>query len=227
MEQTILDFNKLCLTATTKRLEKEEENIDIKSKHLLGTRYDRAIVHTGVSHNPGDIIVQQLYDLFLNGLGILWSPVQLKIFDAAVNAMLPKIYGKYWYQSKTRVLNSRGISKVSQEILIQMARRNGKTFVTSGVAAVLLLLVPGIKIAIFSVSERQSKMLKDEIDARINDAWALGTHVTTDSYTKIMSNKESWIYQMNKTGTKQSLGSYPGSVKVIFIIFYIFSISFF
>ena len=195
----------------------KKKDYDSKNKHNLGTRFDRISNLAGTVSINGDRILQKIQDIFYHGLNVLWIPVQLKIFKVAIDAILPKIYGIHWDSSKARVLKSRGIDKVSQELLIQMARRNGKTYVIAGVSAALLLTVPGIKIAIFSVSERQSKMLKVEIDKRIKAAFELGTHVTKEEFTKKETNKEKWVYMMNATGTDQILGSYPGSVKVIYI----------
>jgi len=215
----ICNFNKTVLDDVYIYLKKEKKKYEKKHKHNLGTRFDRISQLSGKLSIEGDKILYKLNDLFHNGMGVLWSPVQITIFNAAVDSMLPKIYGVHWDSVKTRVLKSRGLDKVSQELMIQMARRNGKTFVTAGTAAAFLLAIPGIQIAIFSVSERQSKMLKVEIDNRINAAFEKGTHVVKDDFTKIETNKEKWIYKMNSTGTKQVLGSFPGSVNVNFFFY--------
>ena len=212
---SVANLNTLVLNSVFDRLVENKKDYECKNKHHLGTRFERIASRSGAISIEGDKILKKVQDIFHNGLGIKWSPVQLKIFKVAIDAVLPKIYGIHWDSSKTRVLKARGLDKVAQELMIQMARRNGKTYVIAGVSAALLLAVPGIKIAIFSVSERQSKMLKVEIDKRISAAFELGTHVTADDFTKKETNKEKWIYTMNATGTDQELGSYPGSVKVI------------
>jgi len=210
----ICNFNKTVLDDVCIYLEKEKEKYERESKHNIGTRFERISQLSGKMSIEGDKILYKLNDLFHNGMGVLWSPVQITIFNAAVDSMLPKIYGVHWDSVKSRVLKARGLDKVSQELMIQMARRNGKTFGTAGIAAAFLLVIPGVQIAIFSVSERQSKMLKVEIDNRINAAFENGTHVVRDDFTKIETNKEKWIYKMNATSTKQVLGSFPGSVNV-------------
>lgn len=217
----ICDFNKLVLNNVCIELKKEKEIFEARNIHNIGTRFDRIELNSGKLSIEGDEILFKLNDLFHNGIGIKWSPVQVTIFNAAVDAILPKIYGDYWDSAKTRVLKSRDLDKMWQELMIQMARRNGKTFSVAGVATCFLLCIPGISIAIFSVSERQSKMLKVEVDDMINRAFEKGTHVTRDDFTKIETNKEKWIYKMNATGTKQVLGSYPGSVKVFLILIFI------
>jgi len=224
----VCNLNSLFLNDVHDHLIEQRDKHEAENKHNLGTRFERISKVSGNLTIQGDKILYKLHDLFHHGMGVLWSPVQITIFVAAVDAVLPKIYGIYWDESKTRVLRSRGLEKVSQELMIQMARRNGKTFVVAGVSAALLLTVPGIKIAIFSVSERQSKMLKVEIDNRIEAAWKSGTHVKKEDFTKIETNKEAWIYLMNSTGTKQSLGSYPGSVRVrFFFLSFFLSLSLF
>lgn len=199
---------------------KYERNLyETMFKHGLKTRYERAIKNKKHSAIAGDDILFRLNDLFYNGLGMRFSPVQQTIFRAAVDSALPKIYGEEWTNVKERVLQQRGLAKMKQELLIQMGRRNGKTVVTSAVAAVFMLVIPQIKVAIFSVSERQSKMLMTEIENRIKSAFKKGTHVTKDDFTLKQKNKERIIYIMNATGTEQEVGSFPGSVRVSRFVF--------
>ena len=200
--------------AILERLVRERHIYETKFKHNLQTRYTRAIKTKRTADIAGDRTLQRINELFFKGMGMRWSPVQQTIFRAAVDCALPKIYGKEWNTVKERVLAQRNLPKMKSELLIQMGRRNGKTHVTSGVAAVFMLCIPNIKVAIFSVSERQSKMLMTEIENRIKSAFKAATHVTKDQFAVKEKNKERIIYIMNETGTEQEVGSYPGSVRV-------------
>ncbi len=104
-----------------------------RDKNNLYTRGDRAEGILGMyKKTDGDRNLEKLNDLFINGFGIKWSNVQLKIWKAILNAILPLVYGSEWEEVKARVLKQRGLNKVGLEVLVNMARRNGKTWIVSG-----------------------------------------------------------------------------------------------
>ena len=165
------------------------------------------------SKSEGDVLLDKIRELFLNGMGIKWSEIQVNIFNVFVDACLPKIFGNTWNEHKVRVLLGRGLKRLWQEVLINMARRNGKTFVTAGTSAAILLCVPDISIAVFSTGERTARMLMDVVRDMIKNAWSTGTVVKRTEYTIIQSNKEILLLE-GPDGTKRLLGCYPGSVRV-------------
>lgn len=182
--------------------------------HNIPTRYLRS--ESAVKTNTkGDYLLKQVQDLFHSGMGVTWSEVQLRIFNAFIDACLPKIYGDEWNEVKQRVMYQRGLNRIQQETLVVMARRNGKTFVTSGTAAAMFLVIPNLSVAVFSVSERQSKMLMTATMEKIEAAFELGTHVNRQGYTTVSRNKE-MLVMTHPSGGKQVLGCYPGSVRVSF-----------
>jgi len=183
-------------------------------KHGLKSRFQRACAASNINNARGDILLGKVQDLFHNGMGIKWSEVQLRIFRAFIDACLPKIYGEEWEEVKQRVLSQRGLDCLQQETLVNMARRNGKTFVTSGTAAALFLIIPNLSVAVFSTGERAAKMLMTATLEKIEAAFDLGTHVNREGYGLMSKNKEMLVYK-HPLGGKQVLGCYPGSVKVI------------
>jgi hypothetical protein len=183
-------------------------------QHNIPTRYERTELARKTMCS-GDFLLQQVQDLFHHGMNVRWSDVQIKIFNAFIDACLPKIYGDEWNEVKQRVMSQRNLNRIQQETLVLMARRNGKTFVTSGTAAALFLVIPNLSVAVFSVSERQSKMLMTATMERIEAAFELGTHVNRQGYSTVQSNKE-MIVMKHPSGGKQVLGCYPGSVRVRF-----------
>lgn len=202
---------------------KENELYRKTRRHNIKNRYER--IHSTdrslLNSTKGDKLLQQTQDLFYEGMGLKWSEVQLKIFKAFIDSCLPKIYGDEWEEVKQRVMFQRGLARMQQETLVNMARRNGKTFVTSGTAAALFLMIPNLSVAVFSVSERQSKMLMTATLEKIDAAFEKGTHVNRQGYTVISKNKELLVME-HPNGGKQVLGCYPGSVRVSFL-FYSFS----
>jgi hypothetical protein len=162
---------------------------------------------------PGDALVERVRDLFHQGMGVRWDENQVRVFDAFLGSCLPLVYGETWATEKARVLRAWGLDREIMYSLVNMARRNGKTYVTSGTAAALLLCVPNIKIAVFSTCKRTSQMMLEAILDRLEQAFNLGTHVDRQDYVVTCKNKETVAF-VGPDGTPRHLGSYPGSVRV-------------
>jgi len=105
------------------------------------------------------------------------------------------------------------MERVYQEILINMGRRNGKTWVTSGTVAAIFLMVPGVSIAVFSVGKRQAELFMQAAVEKIELAFEKGTHVKKSDYNVVRCSQEMLVYE-HPMGGKQILGCYPGSSKV-------------
>lgn len=166
----------------------------------------------------GDALVTKVKECFHHGLGIRWGDNQIEIFNAFLAACLPFIYGETWPEEKARVMREWKLERERMYCLVNMARRNGKTFVTAGTAAALLLCVPGIKIAIFSTCKRTSQMLLTAALDMIEKAFALGTHADRQDFTVVTRNMESIVFE-GPDHTKRQLGSFPGSVRVrVFVL---------
>jgi len=161
----------------------------------------------------GDELVARVKDTFHHGLGIVWGNDQIRVFNAFLSSCLPLIYGATWADEKTRVLKEWKLERENMFTLVNMARRNGKTFVTSGTTAALLLCVPNIKIAIFSTCKRTSQMMMQATLDMLEKAFELGTHVTRQDFALVQKNMESVCYE-GPDKTKRMLGSFPGSVRV-------------
>lgn len=161
----------------------------------------------------GDLICERMRDIFLNGFGLKWSDDQIRVFDAFQNTCLPLIYGADWNEEKARVLRERGLDREVQYALVNMARRNGKTFSVSGAAAALALSVPNSKIAIFSTCQRTSQMMLQAVMDQFDRAFDKGTHANRQDFLMLSRNAETIIFQ-GPDGTKRIVGSFPGSVRV-------------
>lgn len=191
----------------------------------LTSRFEAARLEAYATKSNRDQLFDLLYDFWHNGMGIDWEPSQNTIFDAAVNACLAIIYAEEWQGVKAQKLKERALKRFAQELLISMGRRNGKTYSVSGLAATFFLLIPGCSIGIFSVSDRQSKLMMKEIKARIKSAWKQGKYVREEDYKVIEDNKENYILR-HPSGAEQLLGSYPSRSEVRMIFFYFYFIFF-
>lgn len=188
-------------------------------KYNLQNRFARAICKGVTLQSKGDDRLKCVENTFFHGFGITWSPTQARIFNVLVDSCLPIIYGGEWEFVKMRIMKQRGLERMQQETLVNMARRNGKTFVVSGAAAALWLAIPGINIAVFSAAKRQASMFMTETVKKIRMAWDLGTHVDGQGYQKVQENQESFIYE-HPEGGKCILGCFPGSVRVSCFYFF-------
>jgi hypothetical protein len=183
------------------------------SKQPLTTRFERAESNNQKKSVNGDVLVKRTEDMFFHGFGLQWSPKQAEIFKALIDSCLPIFYGDDWDENANRVLKARGLTRLQQEILVVMARRNGKTMVVSGAAAAIWLCVPGVTIAVFSVGKRQAGMFMTAAVEKIEMAFKKGTHIKSTGFNKIHASQEIYNYT-HPDGGKQFLGCYPGSVKV-------------
>jgi len=192
---------------------KEYEEYE-KRKHVIHTRFDRAEGIIGAfKRTNGDRDFDLLNDLFVNGFGVKWSSVQLKIWNAILDAILPIIYGTDWEEVKPRVLKQRKLKKISLEVLVNMARRNGKTWIVSGACVAIFLVLRGITIAIFSVGKRQSGLFLTSCLDKMKSAFQKASHVNASDYKQLQRNQEVIIFEMSD-GSKNTLASLPGSIKV-------------
>jgi hypothetical protein len=124
-----MDTNKLFHSSLTSYWFEQHVTYQKTQKHNMLTRFERSAGFGAIKRTDGDDILEKLQDLFLNGFGIVWSSVQVKIFQALVDSLLPRIYGNEWESVKGRVLAQRNLDRMCQETLVNMARRNGKTWV--------------------------------------------------------------------------------------------------
>jgi hypothetical protein len=209
----LLNYGKAIHSSLTKHWHDEEQR-HAKITRRVMTRFERLELQMSQrTERQGDALIAKIKDMFNNGLGIKWGDDQIKIFNACLAACLPLIYGLSWDDEKTRVLSLWKLNRMIQYLLINMARRNGKTWVTSGTAASFLLCVPGVKIAIFSTCKRTSQMMMSATMDMLEKAFEKGTHVQRSDFLVVTKNTESVMFE-GPDGTKRLLGSFPGSVRV-------------
>ena len=167
----------------------------------------------------GDAIRKNVEDLFLHGIGnTKWGTVQIKIFKAFLKSTLPFIYGDSWDRERPRVMRELKMKKEMLYTLVNMARRNGKTYTTAGTAAALMFCVPDIKIAIFSTCKRTAQLLLNTVIEMIDKIIAKG-HKSSLGFVEVTRNSESIVFR-GPDGTKRVIGCFPGSVRVSSFVFF-------
>lgn len=186
----------------------------MEATRRVPTRFERIAQSLSKSvDRQGDALVAKVREMFHNGIGIKWGDDQIRVFNAFLASCLPLIYGNSWQDEKSRVLGEWKLNRHRMYSLVNMARRNGKTFVVSGATAALLLCIPNVKIAIFSTCKRTSQMMLTAIMEMLERAFDKGTHVQRQDFLLVTKNMESVCYE-GPDGSKRLLGSFPGSVRV-------------
>lgn len=192
----------------------KREKGQLKKTQKLKSVFDRVISEAvAKTKQNGDELLAKIRDTFFNGLGIKWGEDQVRVFNAFIFSCLPLIYGEDWPENKARVLEEWNKTKECPYTVVSMARRNGKTFVTSGTVVAMLLCIPGIKVAIFSTCKRTSQMMMSAAVEMLEKAFDIGTHANQQDFQQVLKNTESVVF-VGPDGTKRVLGCFPGSVKV-------------
>lgn len=191
-----------------------EEEEYLKNATKVYTRFERSVLDSIHKSGgcQGDELLEQVRATFHHGLGIQWGEDQVRVFNAFVFSCLPLIYGAEWAENKARVLEEWNAQKECPYTVVSMARRNGKTFVTAGTVAALLICIPSIKLAIFSTCKRTSMMMMSAAVDMLDKAFEIGTHCNAQNFIQVAKNTETIIYEAY--GTKRVLGCFPGSVRV-------------
>jgi hypothetical protein len=191
-----------------------EEQRHLKNTLRLPSVFERVVSEAiQKSECNGDELIHNIRECFFHGLGIKWGEDQVRVFNAFVFSCLPLIYGEEWQENKARVLEDWGQTRENPYTVVSMARRNGKTFVTSGTVVAMLLCIPGIKVAIFSTCKRTSQMMMSAAVDMLEKAFDIGTHANKQDFQQVQKNTESVVF-LGPDGTKRELGCFPGSVKV-------------
>ena len=191
-----------------------------KSKAVrMPTRFER-IMETALKkgEHSGDELIAKIRDTFHNGIGIEWGTDQVRVFETFLFACLPLIYGETWNDNKARVLAEWDKKELRPYVVVSMARRNGKTFVTSGTVVALLLCIPGIRIVIFSTCKRTSQLMMTAVSEMLDKAFEKGTHCNKQEYVEISRNSETIVFEA--FGTKRAVACLPGSVRVSTLSFF-------
>lgn len=118
----IIDTTALLHNPMVEYWRNEHEEYERYAKHNMKTRFYRAEGLGVIKKTNGDTIVERIQDLFMNGFGIEWSVVQVRVFQAMIDGILPRIYGTEWEEVKGRVMAQRKMERLHQETLVNMAR---------------------------------------------------------------------------------------------------------
>lgn len=162
-------------------------------------------------HLDGDGVIKELTELLATGFHITRSETQWQVHESMINSLLPVIYGEEWEVNQGRILSNLGLSELEQEVMIVMARREGKSYsVGMGVAA-LLLKVPNINIAVFATGKRMAQALLDIVKNFLELAWKHS--VNQKGYSILHQNAEAFILK-GPDGSIRSVRIMPGTPKV-------------
>jgi len=116
-------------------------------------------------HVRGDEIVKNI-EALLTYFGP--SRMQRMLLRAAVNAILPILYGDDWDHVRRRVLRERGIDDVMPFINLTVSRRFGKTTAIAMLVVAILYYADGIRVGVFSTGQRATSQLLKKVGSLWN-----------------------------------------------------------
>ena len=125
---------------------------------------------------------------------VLRSREQRIFHTAYVNTCLPHIYGTEWATSSIRVLKRRRVDELSIGTLVRAPRRFGKSWAVGQFNAVILIYCPGLTIAIFARTKRQTGWLAGITVRFIMMAGKGGRILKYSGETLFVGIKDKWEY---------------------------------
>ena len=162
----------------------------------------------------GNTIIKQLNHLLEKGFRITRSETQCKVHKAVIESLLPKIYGSEWDAHQGAILKSMNIDALVQEVMIVMARREGKSFSVGMALAAVLMSVPGVHMAAFATGKRMASALMDITKQFLKAGWKYGI---SDKGYQIKHANEELLHLVGPDGTDRILRIMPGTPKVTFL----------
>lgn len=158
------------------------------------------------SKTDGDEIFGMMM-MFLAVLPLTLSYLQKLFITLALNVLAPIIYGEEWRTRTEEVMKKRGWSDLNPLMAAICARRFGKTVAVGILAAMLLMCVPGVKIAVFAPSHKQAvALLKNAVDV-------LRSHPWWGNYRVNSMTQQKWEI-IGPDGSIRSISAYASKHKV-------------
>lgn len=144
------------------------------------------------------------------------------MFSHCLCALLPLIYGKKLEANRDKLLKKLGLTKIREQLIILASRRVGKTTFFAMLLASLMICVPKVEIACFSLALRASRkvmrLVTDLIEIYTGDD--VITFKTKNQDKMIIIGDENWKCKI--------FHSFPDTTHVcsfLFVSFFSFSIS--
>ncbi len=111
--------------------------------------------------SEGDKRLRRFYH-YIDSFGVAPTQQQRVIIWAAIQSVLPQIYGAEWETSAPRVTRMFGIKKVNPFTLTIAMRRMGKTWALAMIIAAYMLSMKGKKVAVFAAVARSAQWVIDK-----------------------------------------------------------------
>jgi hypothetical protein len=175
-------------------------------------------------HTDGDARYKKINEM-LDQCGMKRTDYQRQFHHMGMMACVPHIYGKDYDMCRSRIMKTHGLKEFRSEVLVVTPRRYGKTTMVAMFVAVLLLVVAGIKICIFSTGKRSSGTLLNMIttfihilhgEKRIVKHNQEELFVGENSLDNGLSDKSHVARENRVLESTSTLRSYPASEKGFF-----------
>ncbi len=126
-----------------------------------------------------------------------------------INSVIPKIFGDELQCHLSDLLKENGWDQIMQELLCVTPRRFGKTWAVAMFVAAVLICVPGIEVAIFSMAMRASRKMLGLVDKFVS-AHAEGKIMIIKPHNQEFLTLKGSAY----VGDERKCYSYPGKSEV-------------
>lgn len=153
-------IDRLLADSEKKCFYKSEQNVK-KRRRVFEYVLENEKPSIGIGHEvQGDIELRLLRKC---GRAFKMTAQQLRIFTLFTQSQIPFIYKDEFEANELRIKEENEVDEFSQYALVCMARRMGKTYITSIFAACLLVSVRDSQVVVYSPGQRQSRMMMDLI----------------------------------------------------------------
>jgi len=159
----------------------------------------------------GDNIINCLNKVLESGFGITRSETQWKVHKAMIESLLPVIFGREWQQHQGSILKRYELKALAQEVMIIMARRDGKSYSVAMALAAFLILIPNIHIAVFATGKRMASALMDQVKRFVRILFS--RDISEERYTVKHQNEE-LLHIIGPDGSDRVVRVMPGTAKV-------------
>lgn len=174
--------------------------------------------------SEGDIRLAKFFH-YINSFGVAPTKQQRVFIWAAVQSILPQIYGDEWDTSAARVTKMFGISEINSFTLAIAMRRMGKTWAMAMIIAAYALTMPGKKVAIFAAVARSANWVIDKslmfmrrvesenIDRRVCGRSANQLYISKEPLPPNRSYKSSQAEHYRTQSTTNRITAYPANLE--------------
>ena len=192
----------------------------LSARSLTGT-YDERL-----QEGSGDVLLNRIFEVMGELTDATGEPFALRVnqhimVSYILCSFLPFLYKQHLETHRERLLRQLKMREIREQLLIVAARREGKTVCVAVVVAALMIVVPVITGAVFSMNQRASRRVMKET-IRILNMHPKGRHLLQ---SPVEQNQENLVLMGDHPNHLKTMFAFPGtpdvrSFSLSFLLFY-------